>query len=96
MKRRLSPRCLSNGCRGSCALHPRTSGAWVAAHPYKTLGYEDLPARTEDRNAALTLAVTKLREASARNAQLMALPEMRAQLAESRRKSQADTMYCWK
>lgn len=70
--------------------------AWVAAHPYKPLGYEDLPAQTEDRNAALTLAVTKLREASAQNAQLMARPETRAQLAEGRKKSQADAMYCWK
>ena len=70
--------------------------AWVAAHPYKLLGYEDLPAQAEDRNAALANAVNKLREASAHNAALMAKPEMRAQLAEARAKSQADVRYCWK
>ena len=70
--------------------------AWVAAHPYKVLGYEDLPAQSEDRNAALVNAVTKLREASAHNAALMAQPEMRAQLAEARAKSQADVRFCWK
>jgi hypothetical protein len=69
---------------------------WVAAHPYKMLGYEDLPAQSEDRNAALVNAVNKLREASAHNAELMARPEVRAQLAEARAKSQADVRYCWK
>ena len=70
--------------------------AWVAAHPYKPLGYADLPAQSEDRNAALANAVNKLREASAHNAELMAHPEMRAQLADARAKSQADARFCWK
>ena len=70
--------------------------AWVAAHPYKLLGYEDLPAQSEDRNAALVNAVTKLREASAHNAEILAQPGMRAQLAQARAKSQADARYCWK
>ena len=70
--------------------------AWVAAHPYKVLGYADLPAQSEDRNAALADAVKKLREISARGAALSAQPEMRAQLAAARAESQADTRYCWK
>jgi hypothetical protein len=70
--------------------------AWVAAHPYKVLGYEDLPAQSEDRNAALADAVKKLREISAHGAALMAQPEMRAQLAAARAQSQADARYCWK
>ena len=70
--------------------------AWVAAHPYKPLGYADLPAQTEDRNAALVNAVNKLREASAHNAELMSHPEIRAQLAAARAKSQADERFCWK
>ena len=70
--------------------------AWVAAHPYKVLGYSDLPAQSEDRNATLANAVNKLREASAHNAELLSHPEMRAQLAEARAKSQADARFCWK
>jgi hypothetical protein len=70
--------------------------AWVAAHPYKPLGYEDLPAQSEDRNAALANAVNKLREASAHNAELMAQPGVQAQLAEARAKSAADARFCWK
>ena len=70
--------------------------AWVAAHPYKVLGDENLPSQSEDRNAALANAVNKLREASAHNAALMAQPEARSQLAEARAKNQADVRYCWK
>ena len=70
--------------------------AWVAAHPYKLLGYSDLPAQSEDRNASLTLAVTKLREASAHNAELIADPVLRKQLAEQRKKVHADERFCWK
>jgi hypothetical protein len=70
--------------------------AWVAAHPYKVLGYGDLPAQTDDRNAALVLAVNKLREASAHNREILAQPEALAQLAEARKQSQADVRFCWK
>ena len=70
--------------------------AWVAAHPYKLLGYADLPAQSEDRNAALAAAVNRLREISEHNRQLMSQPEVQAQLAAARKRSQADAMYCWK
>ena len=70
--------------------------AWVAAHPYKLLGYTGLPARSEDRNAALVEAVTKLREMSAHNRELLSSPELQARLAEARRQSQADVRFCWK
>jgi len=70
--------------------------AWVAAHPYKLLGYSDLPAQSDDRNAALVDAVNKLREASAHNRELLAQPEMLAKLADVRKQSQADTRFCWK
>jgi hypothetical protein len=70
--------------------------AWVAAHPYKALGYGDLPAQSEDRNAALANAVGKLREMSAHNQTLLAKPEVQAQLADARRKTQADARFCWK
>lgn len=69
---------------------------WVAAHPYKLLGYSDLPAQSEDRNAALAAAVGNLREASVNNALQMANPEMRAQLADYRKSTEADARYCWK
>ncbi len=70
--------------------------AWVAAHPYKVLGYADLPAQSEDRNAALANAVGKLREMSAHNQQLLARPEVQAQLADARKRTQADARFCWK
>jgi len=70
--------------------------AWVAAHPYKVLGYSDLPAQSDDRNAALANAVNKLREASAHNGELLAQPEMLAKLADVRKQSQADARFCWK
>ena len=70
--------------------------AWVAAHPYKELGYTDLPAQSEDRNAALANAVGKLREMSAHNQALLARPELQAQLADARKRTQADTRFCWK
>ena len=70
--------------------------AWVAAHPYKLLGYSDLPAQSDDRNAALVDAVNKLREMSAHNRELLAQPEMLAKLAEIRKQNQADARFCWK
>ena len=70
--------------------------AWVAAHPYKALGDSDLPALSEDRNAALADAVNKLREMSAHNRDLLANPALLAQLADARRKTQADARFCWK
>ena len=70
--------------------------AWVAAHPYKLLGYSDLPAQSEDRNAALAHAVNRLRELSQNNQALLAKPEAQAQLAEARKKTQADVRFCWK
>ncbi len=70
--------------------------AWVAAHPYKPLGYADLPALEEDRNAALVNSINRMREASANNALLIVQPEMRARFAEARAANQADARYCWK
>ena len=70
--------------------------AWVAAHPYKALGYSDLPAQSEDRNAALANAVGKLREMSAHNKDLLARPEVQQQLADARKRTQADARFCWK
>ena len=60
------------------------------------LGYSDLPAQSDDRNAALANAVNKLREASAHNGELLAQPEMLAKLADVRKQSQADARFCWK
>ena len=70
--------------------------AWVAAHPYKLLGYTDLPAQSEDRNAALEAAINKLRDLSAHNRELLSNPELLARLADARRQSQADAKFCWK
>jgi hypothetical protein len=70
--------------------------AWVAAHPYKPLGYGDLPAQSEDRNAALVAAVNRLRELSAHNQKALADPDTQARLAAARHQSGADVKYCWK
>ena len=69
--------------------------AWVAAHPYKILGYSELPAVSEDRNAALAAAVTHLRDASRKKKALLADPKTLAELEAARERSHAHERYCW-
>jgi hypothetical protein len=69
--------------------------AWVAAHPYKILGYTELPAVTEDRNAALADAVNHLRDASRKKKALLADPKTLAELEEARQRNHAHERYCW-
>ena len=70
--------------------------AWVAAHPYKLLGYADLPALAEDRNAGLVGAIAQLRDAAANAKAFMAQPENRKRFAAERARVDADAKYCWK
>lgn len=68
---------------------------WVAAHPYKILGYTELPAATDDRNAALAEAVNQLREdATKRKAQLDD-PAGVAGLQAARDAVHAHERFCW-
>ena len=69
--------------------------AWVAAHPYKILGYTELPAVSEDRNAALAAAVSHLRDASRKKKALLADPKTFAELEAARERSHAHERYCW-
>jgi len=69
--------------------------AWVAAHPYKILGYTELPAITEDRNAALAAAVNHLRDASRKKKLLLSDPKTLADLADARTRNHAHERYCW-
>jgi len=69
--------------------------AWVATHPYKILGYTELPAATEDRNAALTDAVNHLRDASRKKKVLLAEPKTLADLEDARQRNHAHERYCW-
>jgi len=69
--------------------------AWVAAHPYKILGYAELPAIGEDRNAALAAAVNHLRDASRKKKALLADPKTFAELEAARERSHAHERYCW-
>ena len=69
--------------------------AWVAAHPYKILGYTELPAASEDRNAALAAAVSHLRDASRKKKALLADPKTFAELEAARERNHAHERYCW-
>lgn len=69
--------------------------AWVAAHPYKILGYTELPAMTEDRNAALTDSVNHLRDASRKKKALMTDPKTLAEIEDARQRNHAHERYCW-
>lgn len=69
--------------------------AWVAAHPYKILGYSELPATTEDRNAALLDAVKHLRDASRKKKALLDDPKTLAELMDVRARNHAHERYCW-
>jgi hypothetical protein len=70
--------------------------AWVAAHPYKLLGYADLPALAEDRNAGIVAAIAQLRDAAANAKVFMAQPENVRRFAAERAQIDADALYCWK
>ena len=69
--------------------------AWVAAHPYAILGYTELPATSEDRNAALAGAVNHLRDASRKKKALLDDPKTLAELEDARARSHAHERYCW-
>jgi hypothetical protein len=69
--------------------------AWVAAHPYKLLGYTELPAISADRNAALVAAVNQLRDAARKKKALLADPDTLAQLEQARARNHAHERYCW-
>jgi len=69
--------------------------AWVAAHPYKILGYTELPAAVEDRNAALADAVNHLRDAARKKKALLEDPKTLGELEEARMRSHAHERYCW-
>lgn len=69
--------------------------AWVAAHPYKMLGYADLPAQDEDRNAALVAAVNQLRDNQRQKKALLDDPATVAGITAARQASHAHEHYCW-
>ncbi len=69
---------------------------WVAAHPYKILGYTELPAQSEDRNAALAAAVTHLRDASRKKKELLADPATLKQLEDARLANHSHERYCFR
>lgn len=68
---------------------------WVAAHPYKILGYTELPAATEDRNAALAQAVDRLREDAKTRKDQLDDPAGLAGLQEAREAVHAHERFCW-
>jgi hypothetical protein len=67
---------------------------WVAAHPYQILGYTELPAQAEDRNAALAAALAQLREASTKKKALLEEPAARKELADARLANHAHERFC--
>jgi hypothetical protein len=69
--------------------------AWVAAHPYKLLGYAELPASVDDRNAALVAVIQHLRDDSKREKALMSDPKALAALEEHRALTHDHERFCW-
>jgi hypothetical protein len=70
--------------------------AWVAAHPYKLLGYTQLPALAEDRNAALAAAVNYMRENAAHKRKSFDDPATLARIDDERLKIHAHERFCWR
>ena len=68
---------------------------WVAAHPYKLLGYSELPAAADDRNAALVAAIQALRDDLRREATALTDPKMLAALQERRAATHDHERFCW-
>jgi hypothetical protein len=68
---------------------------WVAAHPYKLLGYAELPAASDDRNAALVAAVEGLRADAKREKALANDPAAVAALEARRAKTHDHERFCW-
>jgi len=68
---------------------------WVAGHPYKILGYSELPAQSEDRNAALAAAVAHLRDASKKKQALLDDPATLKQLEDARLANHSHERYCF-
>lgn len=69
--------------------------AWVAEHPYKLLGYAELPAASEDRNAALVGAVEHLRDEAKRDKELMRDPAAAAAVEAHRALTHDHERFCW-
>jgi len=69
--------------------------AWVARHPYKLLGYAELPAASEDRNAALASAVERLRDEAKRAKGLLSDPAALAALEARRAQTHEHERFCW-
>jgi hypothetical protein len=68
---------------------------WVAAHPYKLLGYTELPAIADDRNAALAAAIQGLRDDLQREKTLTADPQALAALEQRRAATHDHERFCW-
>jgi hypothetical protein len=69
---------------------------WVAAHPYAPLGYTDLPAQTEDRNAALAAAIKDLRTDAAKKKAMFASPASLGEFEAARQANHAHQRFCWR
>ena len=69
---------------------------WVEKNPYETVFVETIPAKPGDRRANLAQSLKTLRAEAAEDAATLSRPEGAAKLAQSRRETKADEMYCWK
>ena len=69
--------------------------AWVAAHPYKLLGYTELPAIAHDRNAAQAAEIQHLRDDAAKAKALMSDPAALAALEKQRELTHDHDRFCW-
>ena len=68
---------------------------FTAVHPYRILGYTELPAASEDRNAALAQAVDQLRDDAKKRKAMLEDPAALAELQAARATIHAHERFCW-
>lgn len=70
--------------------------AWVEAHPYEAIFSEKVPARSEDRKAALASAIAGAKDSFSKERAYLDNKDNVAKLKEDRQKNEMDAKFCWK
>ena len=70
--------------------------AWVEAHPYEAIFSDKIPARSQDRKAALAAAIASAKEAFDKERAYLDNKDNVAKLKEDRQKNEMDAKFCWK
>ena len=68
---------------------------WVARNPYKLLGYAELPAASDDRNAALAASVQAMRDDLQHATTLLNDPKALDEIEQRRAVTHDHERFCW-